>query len=115
VSRGEFSALLLNIPAAFGLRQHKRERFALEFAHWVNSGAAMIVCVCRRVSHRDIEREVRAGCSSFEELQDELGVATACGACVDCAQTTFDKACGERNACGHHRVVPIGLIAAAAA
>ena len=39
----------------------------------------MIVCVCHRVSDRDIEREVRHGCGSFEELQDELRVATACG------------------------------------
>ena len=39
----------------------------------------MIVCVCHRVSDRDIEREVRHGCTSFEELQDELRVATACG------------------------------------
>ena len=52
----------------------------------------MIVCVCHRVSDRDIEREVRHGCDSFEELQDELRVATACGRCADCARDTFDAA-----------------------
>ncbi len=52
----------------------------------------MIVCVCHRVSDRDIEREVRHGCESFEELQDELRVATACGRCGDCARDTFDVA-----------------------
>jgi len=52
----------------------------------------MIVCVCHRVSDRDIEREVRHGCASFEELQDELRVATACGRCHDCARDTFDVA-----------------------
>ena len=52
----------------------------------------MIVCVCHRVSDRDIEREVRHGCDSFDELQDELRVGTACGTCTDCARDTFDVA-----------------------
>ncbi len=52
----------------------------------------MIVCVCHRVSDRDIHNEVRHGCASFEELQDELRVATACGRCGDCARDTFDAA-----------------------
>ena len=52
----------------------------------------MIVCVCHRVSDRDIEREVRHGCQSFDELQDELRVGTACGRCTDCARDTFDVA-----------------------
>lgn len=51
----------------------------------------MIVCVCHRVSDRDIAHAVKAGCGSFDELQDELRVATACGACDDCAQQTFDR------------------------
>lgn len=51
----------------------------------------MIVCVCRRVSDRDIARAAQQGCVSFEALQDELGVATACGACRECARETFTK------------------------
>lgn len=50
----------------------------------------MIVCLCRRISDRDIAREVAAGCSSFEQLQDETGVSTACGCCLDTARATFD-------------------------
>ncbi len=49
----------------------------------------MIVCVCHRVSERDIHRAVHAGCTSFAELQQELGVATGCGTCGDCARDTF--------------------------
>jgi len=49
----------------------------------------MIVCICHRVSDRDIAHTVRQGCNSFDELQFELGVATACGKCHDCAQQTF--------------------------
>jgi bacterioferritin-associated ferredoxin len=65
----------------------------------------MIVCVCRRVSDRDIEREVRDGCPSFDALQDELQVGTACGACTDCARKTFDAHCHARPAGGRAPVL----------
>ena len=54
----------------------------------------MIVCICRRLSHRDIEREAQDGCASFEELQDRLGVATQCGSCEEQAQEVFARAGG---------------------
>jgi len=47
--------------------------------------AAMIVCVCQRVSDRDIARHVRAG-MCFSDIQLELGVATQCGRCEGCAR-----------------------------
>ena len=77
----------------------------------------MIVCVCHRVSDRDIEREVRHGCETFEELQDELRVATACGRCADCARDTFDvaRACrptpAEVHAIGEARDIRVIAIA----
>ena len=46
----------------------------------------MIVCLCHQVSERQIHQAVAGGCTSFERLQEELRVATACGACHDCAQ-----------------------------
>ncbi|MEZ5652962.1 MAG: (2Fe-2S)-binding protein [Burkholderiaceae bacterium] len=52
----------------------------------------MIVCVCRRVSDSHINRHVSAGCSSFDDLQMDLGVATCCGACLECAQDVFHHA-----------------------
>jgi len=51
----------------------------------------MIVCVCHRVSDRDIARAVGEGCASFEELQAELRVGTRCGACRPCARETFER------------------------
>lgn len=45
----------------------------------------MIVCICRRVSDRDIARHARAG-MGFDEIQFELGVATQCGQCEGCAR-----------------------------
>jgi bacterioferritin-associated ferredoxin len=76
----------------------------------------VIVCVCHRVSDRDIEREVRHGCDSFEELQDDLRVGTACGSCTDCARDTFDvaRACrptaAEARAASAARVIPITAV-----
>ncbi len=52
----------------------------------------MIVCVCMRVSDRDIEREVREGCVSYDALQSSLRVGTVCGCCADCARSCFVRA-----------------------
>jgi bacterioferritin-associated ferredoxin len=53
----------------------------------------MIVCLCHRVSDRDIADAVRSGCGSFDQLQDDLMVASSCGACADCARDTFESHC----------------------
>lgn len=45
----------------------------------------MIVCVCRRISDHQIRQAVRDGAQSLECLQFELGVATQCGRCAECA------------------------------
>jgi bacterioferritin-associated ferredoxin len=50
----------------------------------------MIICLCHRVSDRDITRAVKSGCRSFEELQDDTRVGTGCGACLCCAREYFD-------------------------
>lgn len=51
----------------------------------------MIVCICHRVSDRDIRRQADA-CSSFDELQFETRVGLGCGRCGDCAQAVFHEA-----------------------
>lgn len=55
----------------------------------------MIVCVCHRVSDRDIARAAAEGCDSFDALQEELRVATQCGACHECALDTFHAHRGQ--------------------
>jgi len=67
----------------------------------------MIVCICHRVSDRDIAREVKAGCRDFNDLQDELRVGTACGACTDCARQTFDGQLRAQGAATPARSFPI--------
>lgn len=55
----------------------------------------MIVCVCRRVSDQAIRRAAADGATSLEHLQLELGVATQCGRCADCATRVLGEArCG---------------------
>jgi bacterioferritin-associated ferredoxin len=67
----------------------------------------MIVCVCRRVSDKTIERCARAG-ASFDDLQFEHGVATQCGKCEHSARTILiackssdDSACSPMGMAAH--------------
>ena len=74
----------------------------------------MIVCVCHRVSDRDIAIAASSGCASFEALQDDLRVATACGACRDCACAVFDESRMQGSASrAPGKVVPIQALMAA--
>lgn len=66
----------------------------------------MIVCVCRRISDHQIRQAAADGAHSLECLQLDLGVATQCGRCADCASRVLCEARApvpERAA----RVIPI--------
>ena len=52
----------------------------------------MIVCVCRRISDHAIRRAAAEGAETLECLQFELGVATQCGQCADCAEKILCEA-----------------------
>jgi len=69
----------------------------------------MIVCLCHRVSDRDIHRAVREGCTDFAELQQQTRVSTGCGACTSCARETHAAACAAQG------TAPLGLVAQALA
>jgi bacterioferritin-associated ferredoxin len=53
----------------------------------------MIVCVCHRVSDREIARHARAG-MDFDDIQFELGVASQCGRCEGCAREVIAQCNG---------------------
>ena len=59
----------------------------------------MIVCVCRRISDREIARHARAG-MGFDEIQFELGVATQCGQCEGCARDVVAQ-CSKASPTAH--------------
>lgn len=58
----------------------------------------MIVCVCNRVSERDIRKAVAEGVSSFAELQACTRCSTTCGRCKPMARQIFDEALAARTA-----------------
>jgi bacterioferritin-associated ferredoxin len=62
----------------------------------------MIVCVCRRVSDREIARHARAG-MSFDDIQFELGVATQCGQCESCAREVHAQCACSGGVAALHR------------
>ena len=62
----------------------------------------MIVCVCCRVSDHQIRQAAAEGAVSLECLQFELGVATQCGRCADCATRVL---CDAR---ATHASAPVG-------
>ncbi len=51
----------------------------------------MIVCVCNNISDREIRQAVDLGLSSMDELSRDLGVATCCGQCADCALQVLNE------------------------
>ena len=59
----------------------------------------MIVCLCHRVSDRDIVAAVRSGTHRFEQLQDDLLVAVSCACCADSAREIFDAECSACTGC----------------
>ena len=63
----------------------------------------MIVCVCKRVSDREIARHAHAG-MGFDDIQIELGIATQCGRCEDCARSVVAQCSAS---------APIGALARA--
>lgn len=68
----------------------------------------MIVCLCHRISDRDIHAAVGAGTDCFDVLQDDTRVASSCGCCLECARDVFDEA---RNRQPHaaHRTVAVAV------
>jgi len=51
----------------------------------------MIVCVCKVVSDRQIQKAIREGASTFEDLQVDLGVGIKCGSCVGCVHDILES------------------------
>lgn len=71
----------------------------------------MIVCLCHRISDRDIARAVEAGTDCFEALQDDTRLASSCGCCHDCAREVFEAARQRTCAAGAPERRVIALVA----
>lgn len=67
----------------------------------------MIVCVCNRISDREIVRHARAG-MSFDDIQLELGVATCCGQCEGCAREIVSQSAPDSSLAALHKAGTTG-------
>ena len=50
-----------------------------------------IVCTCMIVSVRYIKRAIEAGASSLQEVKDDTGAGTVCGACNDVLESVVEQ------------------------
>ncbi len=46
----------------------------------------MIVCLCKQVSCTEIRSAAASGAQTLRDLSRDLGVATQCGKCAQCAR-----------------------------
>lgn len=69
--------------------------------HLEHKERIVVVCLCHRVSDRDIARAAQQGCVDYDSLQEDLRVATSCGSCDDCAREVFEACArgGQPAAC----------------
>ncbi len=67
----------------------------------------MIVCVCRRVSEKEIAQHASEG-MGFDDIQFELGVASQCGKCEDCAREVIAK-CHAQASIAQQGWMPIAM------
>lgn len=57
----------------------------------------MYICLCKRVSDRDIRQGVLEGeVSCMESLRERLGATTGCGACWLAARQCLDEALAQK-------------------
>lgn len=51
----------------------------------------MYVCICNGITENQIRDAISDGVRSLRELRAELGVASCCGKCADCAQQVIHE------------------------
>ncbi len=51
----------------------------------------MYVCLCKAVTDKQLLDAIDDGTADFNELQEQLGVATNCGACREYAQELINE------------------------
>ena len=61
----------------------------------VVTGKLMIICICHRVSERDIDNAVSEGASSLCQLNERLRVGSGCGACVEHVRDCLNRCLGD--------------------
>jgi bacterioferritin-associated ferredoxin len=55
------------------------------------------VCICNKVSDRQIRQAVRRGARRMRDLRETLGVASECGKCAGCAREVLREALAQED------------------
>ena len=58
----------------------------------------MYVCVCNKVTDKQIEQAVKNGAVDLADVMEQLDVATNCGSCADHAEQVIQAALAEDQA-----------------
>lgn len=96
------------------LRQWLQMRQIRIYTHYLpppTLHTTMIVCVCHRVSDRDIARCAHAG-MGFDAIQFELGVATQCGCCESSARAVVAQCSSHQPVAALRSAAPVASAAA---
>jgi bacterioferritin-associated ferredoxin len=56
----------------------------------------MYVCICNAVTDRQIKTAVQEGHGTFEQIQQQLDVATCCGKCEPHAKEVIQEAINDK-------------------
>jgi bacterioferritin-associated ferredoxin len=56
----------------------------------------MIVCVCNRITEKEVREAARAGATRPETAYAAVGCDVQCGCCLDYAQEVIDEERGRR-------------------
>jgi bacterioferritin-associated ferredoxin len=57
---------------------------------------SMIVCVCNRITEKEVREAAHAGATTPEKAYACVGCEVQCGCCLDYAQDVIDEERGKR-------------------
>ena len=56
----------------------------------------MIVCVCNRITEKEVRKAAHKGCRTPEAAYASLDCEVQCGCCLDYAQDVIDEELGKK-------------------
>ena len=65
----------------------------------------MYVCLCNKVTDKQIQRAVRKGAGSIMDIMEQLDVGNNCGSCLEHAVQIIDDTKSEMNALNYDLAV----------
>lgn len=51
----------------------------------------MYICICKKITDKQIHQEIENGATTLDELSNRLGVASQCGKCGKCVRNMIRR------------------------